>query len=203
MKPVLKVCTIAFALLSPMVLFAQKPTLSCRPLPDSNTFIQPDEQIVGNQICKIVVAPASSPSQPTQTAKLANDPPAAPAEAVPTPSPAVAQPVPSPNPEAVEATSAPIKPCLIVASAEGHRFRDSMIAGALTGGIGFIGGALVGGAKYAYRDSFDVPASEVKVKYKGKELQNIERSGVHIEIVSSKDKTGSELDAARKSCREQ
>ncbi len=89
MKPVLKVCTVAFALLSPVVLFAQKPTLACRPLSDSNTFLQPDEQIVGNQICKIVVTPASSPSQPTQTAKVANDPPAAPAEAVATASPAV------------------------------------------------------------------------------------------------------------------
>lgn len=201
MKPVLKVCTIAFALFSPMVLFAQKPTLSCRPLPDSNTFIQPGEQIVGSQICKIVATPASSRSQPTQSAELANDPPAPSTEAVP--STPVVQPAPSIAPSAVEASAKPVKPCLIVASAEGHRFRDSMIAGVLTGGIGFVGGALVGGAKYAYRDSFNMPASELKVKYKGKELQNIELSGVHIEIVSSKDKTGSELDAARKSCREQ
>lgn len=199
MKPVLKVYTIAFALLSPMVLFAQQPTLSCRPLPDSNTFIQPDEHIVGNQICKIVATPAAP--QLSQVAKLANDPATAPPEAVATTSPAVA-PAPRSTPVVVEAPAKPINPCLIVASAEGHRFRDSMIAGVLTGGIGFVGGALVGGAKYDYRDSFDMPASEVKVKYKGKELQKIEQTGVHIEIVSAKDKTGSEVDAARKSCRE-
>jgi hypothetical protein len=38
--------------------------------------------------------------------------------------------------------------CLIVRSAEGHRFRNSMIAGALTGGIGFAAGAAFSGAKY-------------------------------------------------------
>jgi hypothetical protein len=31
--------------------------------------------------------------------------------------------------------------CMIVRSAEGHRFKNSMIAGALTGGIGFAAGA--------------------------------------------------------------
>ena len=36
--------------------------------------------------------------------------------------------------------SAQSSQCLIVRSAEGHRFRNSMIAGALTGGIGFAAG---------------------------------------------------------------
>lgn len=92
--------------------------------------------------------------------------------------------------------------CLIVASAEGHRFRDSMIAGALTGGIGFAAGAIAGGAKYAYRDSFNLPQDDLREKYKGKELQKIQASGVHVVIVSAKDKTGSEIDDARKSCHE-
>jgi len=44
--------------------------------------------------------------------------------------------------------SAQSSQCLIVRSAEGHRFRNSMIAGALTGGIGFAAGAAFSGAKY-------------------------------------------------------
>ena len=56
--------------------------------------------------------------------------------------------------------------CLIVRSAEGHRFRNSMIAGALTGGIGFAAGAAFGGAKYEYADSFNM--TNTKPKYNGK-----------------------------------
>jgi len=33
-----------------------------------------------------------------------------------------------------------------------------MIAGALTGGIGFAAGAAFGGAKYEYADSFNMPS---------------------------------------------
>src|SRR5262249_61053107 len=46
--------------------------------------------------------------------------------------------------------------CLIVTSAEGHRFRNAMIAGALTGGIGLAAGAAFSGGRYEYRDSVNL-----------------------------------------------
>lgn len=88
--------------------------------------------------------------------------------------------------------------CLIVRSAEGHRFRNSMIAGALTGGIGFAAGAAFSGAKYEYADSFNIPST--KPKYKGKELEELQRSGVHV-IVVNKKTASAEMDSARNSCR--
>ncbi len=87
--------------------------------------------------------------------------------------------------------------CLIVRNAEGHRFRDSMIAGVLTGGVGFVAGAAFGGAKYEYVDSFNVP--DTKMKYKGGELQKLQQSGVHI-IVVNKKATSDEMQSARTSC---
>src|ERR1700757_1725236 len=74
--------------------------------------------------------------------------------------------------------SAQSSQCLIVRSAEGHRFRNSMIAGALTGGIGFAAGAAFSGAKYEYADSFNMTAT--KPKYKGKELEKLQSEGVHV-----------------------
>lgn len=88
--------------------------------------------------------------------------------------------------------------CLIVRSAEGHRFRNSMIAGALTGGIGFAAGAAFSGAKYEYADSFNMPST--KPKYKGKELEELQRSGVHV-IVVNKKTASTEMDSARNSCK--
>jgi hypothetical protein len=88
--------------------------------------------------------------------------------------------------------------CLIVRSAEGHRFRNSMIAGALTGGIGFAAGAAFSGAKYEYADSFNLPST--KAKYKGKELEKLQREGVHV-IVVDKKTASSEMESARNSCR--
>lgn len=87
-----------------------------------------------------------------------------------------------------------------VRQAEGHRFRNSMIAGALTGGIGFAAGAASGGAKYEYVDSFGMADS--KPKYKGSELQKLQENGVHIVTVSKK-ATGDEIHDARESCKEQ
>src|ERR1700676_5645592 len=81
------------------------------------------------------------------------------------------------------------KPCLIVTSAEGHRFRNSMIAGALTGGIGLIAGAAFSGGRYEFRDSVNMPASDVKMKYKGPELQKLQQNGVHVVVVDKKDKS--------------
>jgi hypothetical protein len=74
-----------------------------------------------------------------------------------------------------------------------------MIAGALTGGIGFAAGAASGGAKYEYVDSLHF--SNTKLKYDGKELQKLQESGVHIVTVSKK-ATGDEIKDARESCRE-
>lgn len=94
----------------------------------------------------------------------------------------------------------PTGKCLIVTSAEGHRFRNSMIAGVLTGGIGLAAGAAFSGGRYEYRDAFNLPASDIKTKYKGPELQKLEQSGVHVIVVNKHDKTGAEVKDARASC---
>ena len=77
------------------------------------------------------------------------------------------------------------RPCLIVRQAEGHRFRNSMIAGALTGGIGFVAGGLSGGARYEYVDAINM-SSGVKMKYKGDELNKLANQGVHVITVNKK-----------------
>jgi hypothetical protein len=77
-----------------------------------------------------------------------------------------------------------------------------MIAGALTGGIGFAGGLAFSGAKYEYVDAYNVPNS--KMKYKGSELQKLQSSGVHIIIVEKAKKgisTADEVKDARESCK--
>jgi hypothetical protein len=94
--------------------------------------------------------------------------------------------------------SAQSSQCLIVRSAEGHRFRNSMIAGALTGGIGFAAGAAFGGAKYEYADSFNLTTT--KPKYNGKELTKLQSEGVHV-IVVNKKTASAEMDSARNSCK--
>ena len=94
--------------------------------------------------------------------------------------------------------SAQSSQCLIVRSAEGHRFRNSMIAGALTGGIGFAAGAAFSGAKYEYADSFNMTTT--KPKYKGKELEQLQSQGVHV-IVVNKKTASAEMDSARNSCK--
>ena len=94
--------------------------------------------------------------------------------------------------------SAQSSQCLIVRSAEGHRFRNSMIAGALTGGVGFAAGAAFSGAKYEYADSFNMATT--KPKYKGKELEKLQSQGVHV-IVVNKKTASTEMDSARNSCK--
>lgn len=60
----LKLAILATAFAWPVALFAQTPTLSCRPLdPGGNTFIQPDEKVIGDQVCKIVAVTTPRPSQ--------------------------------------------------------------------------------------------------------------------------------------------
>ncbi len=187
---------------------AQSPDPSkwmCRNLSDSGGFVYQGETIFGSQACRPIqqAAPAQT-SVPTiltipttlgQAAEVA--PAATPVAASATP--ASSQPSAAPvSPATAQATGQP-QPCLIVRQAEGHRFRNSMIAGALTGGIGFAVGAASGGAKYEYVDSFHF--SNTKLKYDGKELQKLQESGVHI-ITVEKKATGDEIKDARESCRE-
>jgi hypothetical protein len=73
-----------------------------------------------------------------------------------------------------------------------------MIAGALTGGIGFAAGAAFSGAKYEYADSFNMATT--KSKYKGKELEKLQGQGVHV-IVVNKKTASTEMDSARNSCK--
>jgi hypothetical protein len=94
--------------------------------------------------------------------------------------------------------SAQSSQCLIVRSAEGHRFRNAMIAGVLTGGIGLAAGAAFSGAKYEYADSYNLPTT--KPKYSGKELTKLQSAGVHV-IVVEKKTASAEMDSARNSCK--
>jgi len=92
--------------------------------------------------------------------------------------------------------------CLVVRQAEGHRFRNSMIAGALTGGVGLAAGLAFSGAKYEYVDAYNVP--NPKMKYKGDELQKLQANGTHIIIVEKAKKgvsTADEVKDARESCK--
>jgi len=118
-----------------------------------------------------------------------------------TPQPQTTQPQAA-QPQAIAAPGAPAKPCLIVTSAEGHRFRNAMIGGVLTGGVGLAAGAAFSGGRYEYRDSFNLPQSDMKAKYKGPELQKLQQNGVHVVVVDKKDKTGAEVKDARVSCHE-
>ena len=77
-----------------------------------------------------------------------------------------------------------------------------MIAGALTGGVGFVAGAAFSGGRYEYRDSVNMPPSEVKMKYKGPDLKKLQQNGIHVIVVDKKDRTGDEVKAARASCQE-
>jgi hypothetical protein len=72
-----------------------------------------------------------------------------------------------------------------------------MIAGALTGGIGFAAGAAFGGAKYEYVDSFNL--KDTKLKYKGSELQKLQQGGTHVVVINKK-ATADETKSARESC---
>jgi hypothetical protein len=77
----MKLRTCAFATLAaallPATLFAQTPSLSCRPLESGNTYIEPDEKVIGNQVCKIVSGPnvAPKPAPPRATTTTAPEAP--------------------------------------------------------------------------------------------------------------------------------
>jgi hypothetical protein len=65
---------IGFAVLalacSSAALLAQTPTLSCRPLSVTSNFLYADEQVVGDQACKIVVNTAGAQKQAVLTATV-------------------------------------------------------------------------------------------------------------------------------------
>lgn len=95
--------------------------------------------------------------------------------------------------------SAHAQQCLVVRSAEGHRFRNAMVAGVLTGGIGLALGGAFGGGKYEYVDGMNFPAP--KLKYNGGELQKLQQQGVHIVVINKKAQSD-ETKAARESCKD-
>lgn len=189
--------------------FAQNQTqMVCRDLKDSGGFLYAGETVVNGQACRqVTYAPVQKATLVNTSASSADPRPVAttapPAQPAGLPAPVVATSETSVAPADAQAvpTAAP-KECLIVTSAEGHRFRNSMIAGVLTGGIGLAAGAAFSGGRYEYRDSYGVPASEIKVKYKGPELQGLEQKGVHVIVVDKKDKTGEEVKDARAACTE-
>ncbi|MBZ5527952.1 MAG: hypothetical protein LAN71_08635 [Acidobacteriia bacterium] len=96
----------------------------------------------------------------------------------------------------------PLAPCLIVTSAEGHRARNAILLGVFTGGIGLAAGAIASGGRYEYRDSINLPPSDVKMKYKGDEVIKIQKRGIHVVVVRKNDKAGeaAAIKDARASC---
>ncbi len=93
-------------------------------------------------------------------------------------------------PKAVVQAPTPNNSCLIVTSAEGHRMRNAIIAGVFTGGIGLATGLIASGGRYEYRDAINVPPAQVKMKYKGNDLQKLQQQGVHVVVVRKNDKQG-------------
>jgi hypothetical protein len=125
---------------------AQSPDPSkwmCRNLADSGNFLYQGETMFGSQACRPI--PQAAPAPPATSPDLAA--PKQDAGATPAAAPVATSATPQPAPATAPQPAGQAQPCLIVRQAEGHRFRNSMIAGALTGGIGFAAGAASGGAK--------------------------------------------------------
>jgi len=89
MRPYLNFGALAVALFCSASLWAQTPTLSCRPMQPGNTYIDPDEKVIGDQVCKVVSTtkpPRTAPAQPTPApAGQAADADASPTSADPAP----------------------------------------------------------------------------------------------------------------------
>jgi hypothetical protein len=62
-----------------------------------------------------------------------------------------------------------------------------------------IGVPIAPGSKYDYVDSIDLPSS--KLTYHGDELEKMQQDGIHVVVLNNKF-AASDLDEARKSCRE-
>jgi hypothetical protein len=167
----------------------KKVEMQCRALADAYYMVGPDEVLVDGMVCKRVKQAAPDPQTAAQPLKQAT----ANSQTATHPLRRAAADPQTPEP--------PGKPCLIVTSAEGHRFRNSMIAGALAGGVGFAAGLAFSGGRYEYRDSYNLPPSDVKTKYKGPQLQKMQKDGIHVIVVDKKDKTGAEVREARAACR--
>jgi hypothetical protein len=176
--------------------------MKCRVLDGSNNFVQPNEVMVkvGDQFqaChpvneKPVGVAAAATTTPVSTQQAAVTPPS-PTPAVTTTPASTQQAVvtaPSPTPAVTPVSApAPVQSCLIVTSAEGHRMRNSIIAGALTGGIGLAAGLIASGGRYEYRDAVNMPPADVKMKYKGGELQKLQQQGIHVVVIRKNDKQG-------------
>ena len=85
MKLCCKIAGLALALLcSSTGLLAQAPSLSCRPLDAGNTFLDPDEKVVGGQACKVVTS--TNTPQKQQVAQSISTPSVQPISS-PTPAP--------------------------------------------------------------------------------------------------------------------
>ena len=172
---------------------APQQIVQCRPLRPGDV-LGPDDSIVGSgdntQVCSVVLVKRA----PAAAAPIV-DQPATVAPAVATPQ-AVAQPPVAGTqekkdaPKAFVQSSAPNNSCLIVTSAEGHRMRNAIIAGVFTGGIGLATGLIASGGRYEYRDAINVPPAQVKMKYKGEDLQKLQQQGVHVVVVRKNDKQG-------------
>jgi hypothetical protein len=110
---------VVLALINPGQLHAQaqNSTISCRPLSSGNTFIYPNEQIVGNQACKIVTTGSTSShsdvvAQPTPSVS-AIYPPSSNADSAPRPPEARNGDTSAPT----TATATPVRPGVRVAIA--------------------------------------------------------------------------------------
>ena len=81
MRPYLKFGALAVALFCSASLWAQTPTLTCRPLEPGNTYIDPDEKVIGNQVCKVTDSTSpqkqASPQHPTMATTAVSAAPAA------------------------------------------------------------------------------------------------------------------------------
>jgi len=99
MRPYLKFGALAVALFCSASLWAQTPTLSCRPMQPGNTYIDPDEKVIGDQICKIV----ATATQPQKQAAANAQPP--PVQTTPAPPDSTSAPAPE-----AQATSTDAKP---------------------------------------------------------------------------------------------
>jgi hypothetical protein len=73
---------VAVALFWSAGLWAQTPSLSCRPLQPGNTYIDADEKVIGNQACKIVTGATPTQRQPAAYVQPASTP-VTPANAAP------------------------------------------------------------------------------------------------------------------------
>jgi hypothetical protein len=158
-------------------IFAQTPTLSCRPLdPGGNTFIQPDEKVIGDQVCKVVetqfpnVAPRPATPKPTPNpvaaqVTAATLPPSSPAPAPAMAVPTQVQPEPRDGKVRLLVTDEPKDESIFLAAHASGWHVDGSSSGSVSGsfvnGTGSVNGSSSGyvngsggsaGAAYGYSE---------------------------------------------------